>query len=101
MKTLKQILRCRRGAVVVLMAAAVVGLTGMAALAVDAGMLYLNKYQLANAADAAALAGAQELPGRPTKRFLLRQASLPPTANQELLPITSSRFCRRTIRRSP
>ena len=65
MKPLKQILRCRRGAVVVLMAAAVVGLTGMAALAVDAGMLYLNKYQLANAADAAALAGAQELPGRP------------------------------------
>ena len=67
MKTLKQILRCRRGAVVVLMAAAVVGLTGMAALAVDAGMLYLNKYQLANAADAAALAGAQELPGRPNE----------------------------------
>lgn len=65
MKTLMQILRCRKGAVVVLMAAAVVGLTGMAALAVDAGMLYLNRYQLANAADAAALAGAQELPGRP------------------------------------
>ena len=65
MKTLMQVLRCRKGAVIVLMAAAVVGLTGMAALAVDAGMLYLNKYQLANAADAAALAGGQELPGRP------------------------------------
>ena len=65
LKLIKQILRCRKGAVIVLMAAAVVGLTGMAALAVDAGLLYLNKYQLANAADAAALAGGQELPGRP------------------------------------
>lgn len=99
MKTLKQILRCRRGAVVVLMAAAVVGLTGMAAWH-DAGMLYLTKYQLANAADAAALAGAQELPEDPTMRSPRRQAS-PPTAKPELLPITSSRFCRRTIRRSP
>lgn len=46
-------------------AAGIVGLIGMTALVVDVGLLYLNRFQVANAADAAALAGAQELPGRP------------------------------------
>lgn len=78
MKTLKQILRCRRGAVVVLMAAAVVGLTGMAALAVDAGMLYLNKYRLANAAGRGNAAGRRNCREDPTMRSPRRQASLPP-----------------------
>lgn len=65
MKRLRELLKCRKGAVAVVAAAALVGMTSMAALAVDAGMLFLSRYQLANAADAAALAGAQDLPGRP------------------------------------
>lgn len=64
-RTLRNLLRCRKGAVAVIAAAAIIGLSSMAALAVDVGVLYLNRYQLANAADAAALAGAQDLPDSP------------------------------------
>lgn len=45
----------------VLVAAALFMLLGIAALAVDVGFLYWNKAQVQTAADAAALAGAQEL----------------------------------------
>lgn len=55
-------LRDQRGAVMVLAAGALTALLSMAALAVDVGVLYLNKTQLQNAVDAAALAGVQELP---------------------------------------
>lgn len=65
MRTLRDLLKSRKGAIAVVAAAALVGMTSMAALAIDAGMLFLNRYRLANSADAAALAGAQELPGRP------------------------------------
>jgi Flp pilus assembly protein TadG len=51
----------RRGAVAVYVAASGVVLLGFAALAVDAGRLYLGKTELQVAADAAALAGANEL----------------------------------------
>ncbi|UCG31553.1 MAG: hypothetical protein JSU68_07785 [Phycisphaerales bacterium] len=51
----------RRGAIVVYVAASGVVLMGFAALAVDAGRLYLGKTELQVAADAAALAGANEL----------------------------------------
>ncbi len=61
----KRILKENRGSIAVVAAAAVIGITGIAALAVDVGALYLNRFEAANAADAAALAGAQELPGRP------------------------------------
>ena len=40
--------------------------SGIAALVVDAGLLYYTKVFLSNAADAAALAGVQELPKNPT-----------------------------------
>ncbi|WP_027937297.1 pilus assembly protein TadG-related protein [Anaeroarcus burkinensis] len=56
-----QILREPRGATLVLVAAALFMLLGISALAVDAGFLYWNKAQVQTAADAAALAGAQEL----------------------------------------
>lgn len=38
----------------------------ISAVVVDSGLLYLTKAKLANAADAAVLAAAQELPGNPT-----------------------------------
>lgn len=50
------------GNAVVLMAFAMSVLLGFAALAVDTGVLYLDHTRLARAADAAALAGAGELP---------------------------------------
>lgn len=49
------------GAVIILVALLLVVLMGMAALAVDGGMLYQTRRELVNAADSAALAGAQEL----------------------------------------
>jgi len=54
--------RNEKGSALFLTAIAMVVLLGFAALVTDVGLLYLNRYQLANAADAAALAGVQELP---------------------------------------
>ena len=51
-----------KGQVLVLTALLMVVLTAFAGLALDAGMLYLTKTKLQNAADAAALAGAKDLP---------------------------------------
>lgn len=65
-----QILSNQKGAVTVLMALAIVAICGMATMVVDVGILYLNKVQVEKAADAAALAGAQELPGRPSDALL-------------------------------
>ena len=53
------------GQVLVLMVLALGVLMGMAALAIDVGMVYEERRDLQNAADAAALAGAQELPSSP------------------------------------
>lgn len=53
-------LRNEKGGVLILVALSVVVLMGMAALAIDGGSLYQTKRQMVNAADAAALAGAQE-----------------------------------------
>lgn len=58
-----KILRNEQGSVVVLAALAVVVMMGFGAIAVDVGNLYLNKTRVANVADAAALAGVQDLPG--------------------------------------
>ncbi|MBP2651368.1 MAG: Protein of unknown function rane [Firmicutes bacterium] len=62
-----QTLRNQKGATAVLVALSVIVICGMAALVMDVGLLYVNKYQLANAADSAALAGAQDLPGNYTQ----------------------------------
>ena len=56
----------RKGSVLIIVAVALVALLGIAALVVDAGLLYYTKVFLSNAADAAALAGVQELPKNPT-----------------------------------
>jgi Flp pilus assembly protein TadG len=49
-----------RGQALVTMAVALIALLGFGALAIDVGMMFLAKGELQNAADAAALAGAQE-----------------------------------------
>jgi Flp pilus assembly protein TadG len=51
----------RRGQNLVLLAVLMTVLLGVLAIAIDAGRLYLERRRMQNAADAAALAGAQEL----------------------------------------
>ncbi len=57
-----QYLRGKKGSVIVVVALGVTVMMGFGALVVDVGNLYLNKTRLANMADAAALAGVQDLP---------------------------------------
>lgn len=54
--------REQKGTALVLVSAGMVALLGFVALVTDIGVLALNKQKIANALDAAALAGAQELP---------------------------------------
>jgi len=56
-----------QGAIAVLVAVMIVALLAFAALAVDAGALYSQRRQMQTAADAAALAGVQELPASPAE----------------------------------
>ncbi len=58
----KRLLKEERGAVIVIIALAFTALLGFAALVVDIGKVALEQNRLVRAADAAALAGAQELP---------------------------------------
>lgn len=55
----------QRGVAIVLFAAGMAVFLGFAALVTDIGMLVLHKQGLSNAVDAAALAGAAELPANP------------------------------------
>lgn len=63
-----------RGTALVLVALALVGLLGCTALVTDAGLLYSHRARLVNAADAAALAGVQELPARPEEAQAVARA---------------------------
>ncbi|MEN6328102.1 MAG: TadE/TadG family type IV pilus assembly protein [Syntrophomonas sp.] len=56
----------QKGASTVLVCLAMVVLLGMAALAVDVGVLFANRIKMANATDAAVLAGVRELPANPS-----------------------------------
>lgn len=58
----KQMLKNEDGAVSVLFALSMAFLLGFAALSVDVAMVHLKKAEMQNAADAGALAGAQDLP---------------------------------------
>ncbi len=58
-------IRDEKGTALVLVALALVGLLGCVALVTDVGLLYSHRARLVNAADAAALAGVQELPDCP------------------------------------
>ena len=60
-----KLIRREEGAVLVMVAAGMAVLLGFLALVADVGFLYLNRVQLVNAADAAALAGVWHLPGEP------------------------------------
>src|ERR1700736_1213575 len=53
--------RRRRGQAIVIMALAMVAISGMLALAIDAGRLYFQRRLMQDAVDAGALAGAQDL----------------------------------------
>lgn len=57
-----QLLRDQKGSAIVIVALGVTVMMGFGALVVDVGNLYLHKTRLANMADAAALAGVQDLP---------------------------------------
>lgn len=65
MKRLLKFIRIEKGQMMVISALAMTALIGFAALSVDTGRIYMTKSSLQNAADAAALAGAQELPDNP------------------------------------
>ena len=54
--------RGERGQILPIVALALVALLGIAAFAIDVGYAYYAKRQLQSATDAAALAGAQDLP---------------------------------------
>lgn len=56
----------RKGAVLVLVAVALVFIFGITALVTDVGIAFAEKRKLSNALDAATLAGAQELPASAT-----------------------------------
>lgn len=57
----------KKGAITIIVAMSMVVLLLFAALVIDIGMIAVNKSKLQNACDAAALAGAQELPFDTTK----------------------------------
>lgn len=59
---MKLLLKEEKGAVIIIVALLMVVFLGITALVVDGGMLYVEKQKLQDITDAAALAGAQELP---------------------------------------
>ncbi|ABO50630.1 hypothetical protein Dred_2113 [Desulforamulus reducens MI-1] len=63
-----------RGLAVVLVSLAMTVLIGAAALVTDVGLVTLVKNRLSNAADAASLAGAQELPDNPNTALSIAHA---------------------------
>jgi hypothetical protein len=63
-KLLKMIIREERGNTIILAALSLIGLLGMAGLAIDGGMIYMTKSELQKVANAAVLSGAQELTGQ-------------------------------------
>jgi hypothetical protein len=65
MAMLVRLIKCEEGAVLVMVATGMAVLLGFLALVADVGFLYLNRVQLVNAADAAALAGVWHLPEDP------------------------------------
>jgi hypothetical protein len=66
MKKFSKIMKFESGQMLILVALMMVGLLGMTALIIDVGGKNLTRTQLQSAADAAALAGARNLPDNPT-----------------------------------
>ncbi|MDR5658931.1 pilus assembly protein TadG-related protein [Serpentinicella sp. ANB-PHB4] len=65
MKKINRILENEEGSALIIVAILMIVFIGFVALVVDAGLLYLNKFQITNATDSAALAAVQELPHNP------------------------------------
>lgn len=65
MKRLLKLMRIEEGQMMIISALVMTALIGFAALSVDTGRIYMTKSSLQNASDAAALAGAHELPDNP------------------------------------
>ncbi len=95
----------RRGGTTVLVLTSVVALTGMSGVALDAGRLYNEKQKAQAAADAAALAGAQDIPNATRARTSAQRAA---TGNgfsspeivfypNEANPLQIQVRCRRTV----
>jgi hypothetical protein len=61
---LKRVIKEERGSAIILVALSLIGLLGMAGLAIDGGMIFMTKSELQKVANAAVLSGAQELTGR-------------------------------------
>lgn len=59
--------KCKKGQALILLPLILVVLIGIAAIVIDVGMLYVEKIELQNAVDAAALAGGQKLPANPSE----------------------------------
>lgn len=68
MRSIKQWLKREAGQSVILVALSIAMLCGVAALVVDIGMVSVREGQLQNAADAAALAAARDLPSATTAK---------------------------------
>ena len=69
----RQLLEDDSGAVMVLVAIALVVLLGCMALVIDAGVVYAERMKASNAVDAAVLAGVRELPASPTAALTVAQ----------------------------
>ncbi len=87
-----------KGQVAVIVAILLVVLVGMAAYAIDVGSLYQERRHLQTVADAAALAGAQELPERPD---LAEQAAIEYAAKHEVIIDSSNIEISNTLTSDP
>jgi Flp pilus assembly protein TadG len=76
MNILHKVINRKEGQSLIMTAVLMAALLGCTALAVDMGSLFLTKSNLQNAADAAALAGASELPDDPDKAITVAQSYL-------------------------
>jgi len=72
---LKRFFKGEDGSVTILVALSMTVLMGFAALSVDIGMLYNQKREVQNAADAAALAGAMSLPNANLAKSIAKSAA--------------------------
>src|SRR5687767_13533112 len=78
---------------VVLAALSIIIFVSMAALVVDFGMLLVSRTELSKAVDAAALAGAQELPDKPSARtFAKRYVGLNVSPARDAGPVSTVTF---------
>ncbi len=65
-RKIKRLIKSENGSVIALVAIAFAVFMGFVAMVTDVGILYVKQNRIKSALDAAALAGAQELPGNPS-----------------------------------